>query len=89
MARFDADFAHRHAAALAGIAGQFGLEYFGIDCAEMPDGKLLVFEGGVDLVAHDMDRPDVYPYKSAHMQRLFAAFRDMLKCKSVRDSVAA
>jgi hypothetical protein len=87
MAAFDTNFAGRHAA-LAAIAGQFGLEYFGIDCAELPDGRLLVFEGGVDLVAHDMDRPDVYPYKSAHMQKLFVAFRDMLKRKSVRASVA-
>jgi hypothetical protein len=89
MATFHSGFARRHAEALAAIAEQFGLEYFGIDCAEMPDGRLLVFEGGIDLVAHDMDRPDVYPYKSPHMQRLFAAFRDMLKRKSVAASVEA
>jgi hypothetical protein len=88
MATFDTGFACRHAAALAAIAKQFGLEYFGIDCAELPDGRLLVFEGGNDLVVHDMDSPDLYPYKSFHMQRLFAAFRDMLKCKSVRSAVA-
>jgi hypothetical protein len=88
MAEFDSGFARRHARALEAIAERFGLEYFGIDCAELPDGRLLVFEGGVDLAAHDMDRPDVYPYKSAHMQKLFAAFRDMLNRKSVRDEVA-
>ena len=88
MAEFDNSFARRHARALEAIAERFGLEYFGIDCAELPDGRLLVFEGGVDLAAHDMDRPDVYPYKSAHMQKLFAAFRDMLNRKSVRDEVA-
>jgi len=88
MAEFDNSFARRHARALETIAERFGLEYFGIDCAELPDGRLLVFEGGVDLAAHDMDRPDVYPYKSAHMQKLFAAFREMLNRKSVRDEVA-
>jgi glutathione synthase/RimK-type ligase-like ATP-grasp enzyme len=87
MAEFDNSFARRHARALEAIAERFGLEYFGIDCAELPDGRLLVFEGGVDLAAHDMDRPDVYPYKSAHMQKLFAAFREMLNRKSVRDEV--
>jgi hypothetical protein len=87
MAEFDSGFARRHARALEAIADRIGLEYFGIDCAELPDGKLLVFEGGVDLAAHDMDRPDVYPYKSAHMQKLFAAFREMLNRKSVRDEV--
>jgi hypothetical protein len=89
MAAFDDGFARRHSAALAAIAGEFRLEYFGIDCAETTDGELLVFEGGVDLVAHDMDRPDVYPYKSRHMQKLFAAFRAMLKRKSVAAWVTA
>jgi len=88
MATFDTGFARRHAAALSSIAERLGLEYFGIDCAETSDGTLLVFEGGVDLVAHDMDRPDVYPYKSQHMQTLFAAFRNMLKRKSVGAAVA-
>jgi hypothetical protein len=88
MSTFDTGFARRHVKALAGIAEKLGLEYFGIDCAETPGGKLLVFEGGVDLVAHDMDRRDLYPYKSHHMQKLFAAFRDMLRRKSARARVA-
>ena len=82
MAAFDDDFACRHAAALRGIVDRFGLEYMGIDCAELPDGSLLVFEGDVALVAHDMDPPDIYPYKGAPMRRLFTAFYDMLKRKS-------
>jgi hypothetical protein len=88
MATFDNGFARRHGPALAAIAEQFGLEYFGIDCAELPDGRLLVFEGDNTLVVHEMDPPDLYPYKSPHMQKLFAAFRDMLKCKSIEASVA-
>jgi hypothetical protein len=87
MATFDTGFAVRHAAALAAIAERFGLEYFGIDCAELPNGSLLVFEGGNNLVVHDMDPPDLYPYKSPHMQKLFAAFREMLKNKGMRASV--
>jgi glutathione synthase/RimK-type ligase-like ATP-grasp enzyme len=88
METFDTGFVRRHATALAAIAEQFGLEYFGIDCAELPDGRLLVFEGDNTLVVHDMDPPDLYPYKSPHMQKLFTAFRDMLKCKSMAASVA-
>ncbi len=86
MDKFDTDFARRHRSALEAIAEQFGLEYFGIDCAETPDGRLLVFEGDNTLVVHDMDPPDLYPYKTHHMQKLFAAFRDMLKCKSLISS---
>ena len=66
---------------------EFGLEYMGIDCAETTDGRLLVFEGSISLVAHDMDPPSLYPYKSPQMQKLFASFYEMLKRKSVIGSV--
>jgi hypothetical protein len=89
MSTFDSGFARRHTVALTAIAEQFRLEYFGIDCAELQDGRLLVFEGSNTLAVHDMDRPDLYPYKSPHMQKMFAAFRDMLKCKSMMASVAS
>ncbi len=79
MSTFEQGFAHRHAIALAAAAERIGLEYVGIDCAELPDGKLLVFEGDVALVVHDMDPPDLYPYKGPQMQKLFTAFSDMLK----------
>lgn len=79
MSTFDEAFARRHHSALTAVADRFGLEYVGIDCAEMPDGRLLVFEGDIALVAHDMDPADLYPYKGPHMRRLFAAFYEMLK----------
>ena len=87
MTGFHQGFARRHAHALGTIVKEFRLEYIGIDCAEMPDGRLLVFEGSISLVAHDMDSPDLYPYKSPHMQKLFADFYGMLKQKSVVGSV--
>lgn len=82
MSTFDEGFAHRHAAALAAMARRFGLEYVGIDCAEMPDGRLIVFEGDISMVVHDMDPPDLFPYKSQPVQKLFAAFHAMLKRRS-------
>lgn len=75
---FDTGFAHRHAVALEMLAARIGLEYFSIDCAELPNGDLLVFEAGVAMVVHDMDLPDLYPYKPAQMARIFAAFQNML-----------
>jgi hypothetical protein len=86
MTTFDEGFARRHAAALSGAAERLGLEYAGIDCAELPDGRLLVFEGDIALVAHDMDPPEIFPYKGPPMRRLFAAFYEMLKRKSVTQS---
>jgi hypothetical protein len=78
MARFDDDFARRHAAALTALAERVGLDYFGIDCAETPDGRLLIFEADVAMIVHAMDRPDLFPYKTAQMRKVFAAFRAML-----------
>ena len=74
MAGFDDGFARRHAKAFAALHRIFGLDYFGIDCAEMPDGRLLVFEVDVAMIVHDMDDAAVFPYKKPAMQKLFAGF---------------
>ena len=78
MAGFDVDFAPRHAAAFQAIATRMGLDYVAIDCAQTHDGKLLVFEVDTAMVVHAFDSEDVFPYKKAAMQKLFAAFRQML-----------
>ena len=78
MAGFDAGFARRHAAALAAIDARIGLPYLGIDCAETPDGRLLIFEVDNAMVVHAMDDPGRYPYKGPVMDRVFRAFEEML-----------
>jgi hypothetical protein len=78
MEHFDDDFSRRHAAALTALAERVGLDYFGIDCAETPDGRLLVFEADVAMIVHAMDRSDLFPYKTTQMRKVFAAFRAML-----------
>ena len=78
MATFDTGFAHRHAAALATIAEWAGLDYFQIDCAELSDGRLLLFEADVAGIIHMMDPPELYPYKPPQMRRVIAAFGAML-----------
>ena len=74
MAGFDTGFARRHAVAFAALHRIFGLDYFGIDCAEAPDGRLLVFEVDTAMIVHDMDDADLFAYKKPAMRRLFAAF---------------
>jgi glutathione synthase/RimK-type ligase-like ATP-grasp enzyme len=78
MARFDEEFARRHAKALTAVCERIGLDYFGLDCAETPDGELLIFEADVAMIVHAMDSPDMFPYKQQQMHKVFAAFRDML-----------
>jgi len=78
MVQFDDGFAARHRAALAEIAQRVGLEYFAIDCAETASGELLVFEGDNSAIVHNMDPPDIFPYKAPQMRKLFDAFVAML-----------
>jgi len=79
MATFDDDFAVRHAAAFEALYRHMGLDYFGIDCAELPDGRLLVFELDVAMIVHAMDSEELYPYKKVAMRRLFDAFVDAIR----------
>lgn len=74
MASFDEGFARRHAEAFADLCQAYPLDYFGIDCAETPDGRLLVFEADVAMIVHAMDPEDLFPYKKPAMRKLFDAF---------------
>jgi glutathione synthase/RimK-type ligase-like ATP-grasp enzyme len=73
MAGFDT-FARRHARAFAALHRIFGIDYFGIDCAEAPDGRLLVFEVDTAMIVHDMDDAALFPHKQPAMRRLFDGF---------------
>lgn len=79
MSTFDDDFAARHAGALREIAQRVGLEYFAIDCAVAKSGELLIFEADIAMIVHDMDPPEIYPYKGPQMRKIFAAFAAMLE----------
>ncbi|AGX88680.1 ATP-grasp domain-containing protein [Candidatus Symbiobacter mobilis] len=71
-------FQTRHHEALAAIARAVDLDYVCIDCAETPDGRLLVFELDHAMIVHAMDSEELFPYKQIHMQKVRDAFRDML-----------
>lgn len=77
MARFD-DFARRHRLALDAIYRRTRLEYVCVDCAETPDGQLLVFEIDHAMVVHAMDPEHLFPRKQQQMQKVQSAFRDFL-----------
>lgn len=82
MADFDTGFAQRHALALHAVYTQLGLDYVGIDCAETPDGKLLIFEADSNMIVHNMDPVDIFPYKKIQMPKLFQAFTQLLAERS-------
>jgi len=78
MLDFSQQLGARQRDALAGIAETIDLDYFGIDCAETPDGQLLVFELANAMVVHDMDPVATYPYKKPVMKTVFDRFQQML-----------
>ncbi len=78
MVNFNRGFGVRHGEALSAIAQSIELEYFGVDCAESSDGRLIVFEADNALIVHDMDSDQVFPYKKPQMQNIFSAFVDMV-----------
>ena len=89
MATFDDGFAMRHREAFEALAATFGLDYFGIDCAETLDGRLVVFEADVAMIVHAMDSAELYPYKKPAMAKLFAGFIAGLAASVGRRRLAA
>lgn len=81
MANFDKDFAPRHAAAFHVLTERTGLDYFGVDCGETADGRLLIFEVDSNMIVHAMDSVEVFPYKHPQMYKVFSSFREMLANK--------
>jgi len=81
-ARFIADlgsvFTGVLADALREIVAAIPLDYFGIDCAVAPDGRLLLFEADAAMLVHGTDPPDLYPYKRAGFERIQTALMDLL-----------
>lgn len=79
MQSFDETFGHRHQRALTEMAKRLKLEYVLIDCAQTPDGRLLIFEADHCAIVHDMDPVNIYPYKPAAMRKVSEAFCAMLR----------
>ena len=78
METFDTAFVPKHQAAFEELNARIDLDYYALDCAELPDGTLLLFEADVAMIVHSMDEPDVYPYKAPRMKALFEAFDGLL-----------
>jgi hypothetical protein len=79
MAGFDTGFARRHRAAFEALHERLGFDFYSIDCAESPDGRLLVFEADAGAIVHMMDPVDIFAYKQPQMRRTFDAFGTLLR----------
>lgn len=72
-------------AALDEIARRAGLEYFGIDCSVLPDGRVLIFEIDVAMIVHLGDPIERYPYKHRYIPRIYDAFEEMINKRAGRE----
>jgi hypothetical protein len=81
-ARFVEDIAAalpaRALAALWAIGERIGLDYFGVDCGVLSDGRLVVFEIETGMIVHDWDSPELYPYKPACARSIARATETMI-----------
>jgi hypothetical protein len=84
MTDFDDGFARRHEGALRALCQHVGLDYFAADCAETPDGRLLLFDVDVAMIIHSMEPPQLFPHKPPQMRKIRDAFRMMLRKKCGR-----
>ncbi len=79
MSGFETGFARRHRAAFDALHERLGFDFYSIDCAETPDGKLLVFEADAGAIVHMMDPVDIFAYKQPQMRKIFDAFGALLR----------
>jgi hypothetical protein len=79
MQLFDLEFMPRHQAAFQALADRLGLDFAVLDCAETQDGQLLYFEADNAGAVHDLDPPNLFPYKLLQMRRIFDAFEGILR----------
>ena len=81
-AAFLADFrqAFRGAAAdaVAEAARRLDLDYAGMDCTILPDGRVLVFEANAAMLVHLRESREAFAYKHAHVPRIIAAVGEMV-----------
>lgn len=75
-------FAQRHRSSLNEIVRRTQLDYLCIDCAELQDGQLMIFEIGNAMVVHGMDPEPQFSYKKPHIQAIQQAFINLLLKKT-------
>jgi hypothetical protein len=74
--------------AVPAIATACGLDYFGIDCAQLADGTLLVFEADTAMLVHALDPSDAGRHKRAAVARIRAALMALFARRAGGGSVA-
>jgi tetratricopeptide (TPR) repeat protein len=64
------------------IARRVGLDYFGVDCSVLEDGRVLIFEIDPAMIVHLADPIELYPYKHKYVPRIPAALEMLIRSVS-------
>lgn len=73
--------------ALHDIAARIGLDYFGLDCGLMPDGRLVVFELETGMIVHDRPEGEIFSYRQLPARRILTAVTAMIDARIAADAV--
>lgn len=63
------------------INRRMDLDFFGIDCALLKDGRFLLFESNPAMLVRLDDSPVEFPYKYVYLPKIAAAFADMVAAR--------
>jgi tetratricopeptide (TPR) repeat protein len=64
--------------ALAEVARRLNLDYAGIDCTLLPDGRVLLFEANATMAVHLADSAGAFGYKHRHVPRIIDAMAQLV-----------
>ena len=72
-------------ASFRAVAEAIGFELFAVDCARLPDGRILVFECDPCAFIQCREAPDnVLSYKYDYVPRIFAALDELLSARATK-----
>jgi hypothetical protein len=66
------------APAVEEIGRRMDLDYAGLDCGILPDGRLVLFEANAQMLVHLTDPVELFPYKHRYLPPLFQAVDAMV-----------
>jgi len=81
MADWRKVFGPRAAAAAEAMARRLDLDYGGMDCALLADGRLLLFEANACILLHLDEPAATYPYKHRYVPPIREAFSALIRAR--------
>jgi Tfp pilus assembly protein PilF len=79
LADWQGAFGGSRAPAARAVARRLDLDYGGMDCGILADGRIVVFEANANMLVHLNDPADAFPYKHRYVPRIFEAMAALMR----------